>query len=95
MDNSLDRETEQNNGRAVLAVINESLIDKVFSSTVKLSARGIVHFVKCLVAVSEDEIAGNIKKGISGVGRTLRNTQDTENSKSAVTSMIDSTPGLI
>ena len=72
MEGALDRETEHNNGRAVLAEINEALIDKVFSSTVQLSARGIVHFVECLVAVSDDEIAGNIKKGINGVGRSLK-----------------------
>mmetsp|Transcript_31336 Transcript_31336/g.37283 ORF Transcript_31336/g.37283 Transcript_31336/m.37283 type:complete len:1900 (-) Transcript_31336:92-5791(-) len=63
------RETEENNGRAVLEAINEVLIEKVFSSSVNLSPVSIVHFVDCLVAVSETEIVGDSKKGISGVGR--------------------------
>ncbi|ACI64564.1 ArfGEF, partial [Thalassiosira pseudonana CCMP1335] len=52
------REMEENNGKAVLAAINEILIDKVFSSTVTLSARGIVNFIEQLIAVSEAEISG-------------------------------------
>lgn len=61
------REMEESNGRAVLAVINEVLIDKVFSSSITLSARGIVSFIEKLIAVSEAEISGDTKKGISGV----------------------------
>ena len=57
----------KNNGKAVLAAVNEVLIDKVFSSTVNLSARGVVDFIEQLIAVSEAEIAGDTKKGISGV----------------------------
>lgn len=64
------REMEENNGKAVLAAVNEVLIDKVFSSTVNLSARGVVDFIEQLIAVSEAEIAGDTKKGISGVGAT-------------------------
>ena len=64
------REMEENNGKAVLAAVNEVLIDKVFSSTVNLSARGVVEFIEQLIAVSEAEIAGDTKKGISGVGAT-------------------------
>mmetsp|Transcript_2992 Transcript_2992/g.4104 ORF Transcript_2992/g.4104 Transcript_2992/m.4104 type:complete len:1856 (-) Transcript_2992:123-5690(-) len=62
-----DRELEENNGRAVLAAVNEVLIDKVFSSSVNLSALGIAHFIEQLVSVSESEIAGESKGGISGV----------------------------
>mmetsp|Transcript_9258 Transcript_9258/g.19271 ORF Transcript_9258/g.19271 Transcript_9258/m.19271 type:complete len:2226 (+) Transcript_9258:141-6818(+) len=61
------REMEENNGKAVLAAVNEVLIDKVFSSSVTLSARGIVNFIDQLVAVSEAEISGDTKRGISGV----------------------------
>ena len=64
------REMEESNGKAVLAAVNEVLIDKVFSSTVNLSARGVVEFIEQLIAVSEAEIAGDTKKGISGVGAT-------------------------
>eukprot|EP00804_Cyclotella_cryptica_P009255 CCRYP_016755-RC/>CCRYP_016755-RC protein AED:0.22 eAED:0.22 QI:0/0.36/0.16/1/0.36/0.16/12/38/1705 len=52
------REMEENNGKAVLAAVNEILIDKVFSSTVTLSARGIVSFIDQLIAVSDAEIEG-------------------------------------
>jgi len=62
------REMEENNGRAVLAAVNEVLIEKVFSSSVTLSARGVVSFIEQLIAVSQAEISGDTKKGISGVG---------------------------
>lgn len=68
----LNRETEEGNGRAVVAAFNEVLIDKVFSSTVTLSARSIAHFIEQLVEVSAMEIAGNSKRGISGVGMSSR-----------------------
>mmetsp|Transcript_16189 Transcript_16189/g.23055 ORF Transcript_16189/g.23055 Transcript_16189/m.23055 type:complete len:2231 (+) Transcript_16189:25-6717(+) len=61
-----ERETEEINGKVILETINEVLIEKVFSSTVKLSSMGIVDFVECLVAVSDTEIEGDSKKGISG-----------------------------
>lgn len=64
------REMEENNGKAVLAAINEVLIDRVFSSSVTLSARGIVSFIEQLIAVSDAEISGDTKKGISGVSST-------------------------
>lgn len=66
------REMEENNGKAVLAAVNEVLIDKVFSSSVTLSARGIVSFIEQLIAVSEAEINGDTKKGISGVGALVK-----------------------
>lgn len=69
------REMEENNGKAVLAAVNEILIDKVFSSTVTLSARGIVNFIEQLIAVSEAEISGDTKRGISGVGSSMMQTQ--------------------
>lgn len=64
------REMEENNGKAVLGAINEVLIDRVFSSSVTLSARGIVSFIEQLIAVSDAEISGDTKKGISGVSST-------------------------
>jgi len=63
------REMEENNGRAVLAAVSEVLIDKVFSSTVNLSARSIAHFIEQLVEVSAMEISGDSKRGVTGVGR--------------------------
>eukprot|EP00547_Thalassionema_nitzschioides_P000436 CAMPEP_0194204202 /NCGR_PEP_ID=MMETSP0156-20130528/3798_1 /TAXON_ID=33649 /ORGANISM="Thalassionema nitzschioides, Strain L26-B" /LENGTH=2109 /DNA_ID=CAMNT_0038930161 /DNA_START=16 /DNA_END=6345 /DNA_ORIENTATION=- len=62
-----DRETEETNSRAVVAAFNDVLIDKVFSSTVNLSSRSIAHFIEQLVEVSAMEIAGDSKRGISGV----------------------------
>lgn len=64
------REMEENNGKAVLAAVNEVLIDRVFSSSVTLSARGIVSFIEQLIVVSDAEISGDTKKGISGVSST-------------------------
>ena len=61
------RGMEESNGKAVLAAINEVLIDKVFSSSITLSARGVVTFIDQLIDVSEAEISGDTKKGISGV----------------------------
>jgi Sec7-like guanine-nucleotide exchange factor len=63
------RETEEFNGRAVLTAVNEVLIDRVFSSTVKLSANSIAHFIEQLVAVSAMEISGDSTRGITGVGQ--------------------------
>ena len=62
------RETEESNGRAILAAVSEVLIDRVFLSTVKLSAMGIGHFIEQLVTVSASEIMGHSKRGITGVG---------------------------
>ena len=61
------RETEESNGKAVLEAVQEVLIDKVFDSTVKLSAKTLAHFIAQLITVSESEIAGTSKKGITGV----------------------------
>jgi brefeldin A-inhibited guanine nucleotide-exchange protein len=63
----INKKTEDNNGRAILAAVNEVLIDKVFSSTVKLSSRSLAHFIEQLVAVSNSEIDGESKSGITGV----------------------------
>lgn len=52
------REAEENNGRAVLEAVNEVLIDKVFSSTVNLSAHSLAHFVEQLIAVASVEVYG-------------------------------------
>lgn len=69
-----DRGMEESNGKAVLAAINEVLIDKVFSSSVTLSARGVVSFIEQLIDVSEAEISGDTKKGISGVSSSSSTT---------------------
>lgn len=74
----IHRETEEGNSRAVVAAFNEVLIDKVFSSTVTLSARSIAHFIEQLVEVSAMEIAGNSKRGISGVGASSRKLETTK-----------------
>jgi brefeldin A-inhibited guanine nucleotide-exchange protein len=64
----INKETEESNGRAILDAVSEVLIDKVFLSTVKLSAMGIAHFIEQLIAVSASEITGQSKRGITGVG---------------------------
>jgi brefeldin A-inhibited guanine nucleotide-exchange protein len=61
------RETEEMNGRAVLESIQEVLIDKVFSSTVNLSARSLAHFISQLIAVSSTEIDRSSHRSIAGV----------------------------
>lgn len=62
------RDTESNNAQAILAAVNEILIDKVYSSTVNLSARSMHLFVEQLVNVSAAEISGNLKKGVGVAG---------------------------
>jgi brefeldin A-inhibited guanine nucleotide-exchange protein len=61
------REAEKLNGHAVLEAVQEVLLDKVFSSTVNLSAKSLAHFIQELIAVSASEIEGNSKGGITGV----------------------------
>ena len=61
------REAEENNGKAILESVNEALIDKVFASTVKLSAQSLARFIEQLIAVSRSEVAGNSKSGITGI----------------------------
>jgi brefeldin A-inhibited guanine nucleotide-exchange protein len=61
------REAEESNGKAVLEAVHEILIDKVFSSTVNLSAKSLALFVEQLIAVSSTEIAGSSKAVIAGV----------------------------
>ena len=63
----LAKMAEESNGRAVLEAIQEVLIDKVFSSTVNLSAKSLAHFVEQLITVSSSEIEGHSKRGITGV----------------------------
>ena len=81
------RETEEINGRVVLEAINEILIEKVFSSTTKLSDTGVLNIIDCLVHVSISEIEGDAKKAITGVGRSVRpsgNSQKTNISQKGV-----------
>eukprot|EP00538_Stauroneis_constricta_P006079 CAMPEP_0119552528 /NCGR_PEP_ID=MMETSP1352-20130426/5482_1 /TAXON_ID=265584 /ORGANISM="Stauroneis constricta, Strain CCMP1120" /LENGTH=2147 /DNA_ID=CAMNT_0007598771 /DNA_START=318 /DNA_END=6761 /DNA_ORIENTATION=+ len=59
----LSKETEENNGRAILESVNEVWIDRVFSSTVKLSARSLACFISQLVTVSKAEIDGTAGGG--------------------------------
>lgn len=60
------KEMEESNGKAVLEAIQEVLIDKVFSSTVNLSANSLAHFIEQLIEVSASEISGQQKDGIAG-----------------------------
>jgi Domain of unknown function (DUF1981) len=55
------REAEESNGKAVLEAVQEVLIDKVFSSTVSLSAQSLAHFVQQLITVASTEVAGALK----------------------------------
>lgn len=71
----LAREAEENNAHAVLEAVQEILIDRVFSSTVNLSANSLAHFIQQLIAVSSSEIAGNSKSGITGVDSTASGDQ--------------------
>ena len=61
------REAEESNGKVVLEAVHEILIDKVFSSTINLSAKSLTHFVEQLIAVSSAEIAGGSKSIIAGI----------------------------
>lgn len=71
--NELARDAEEINGKAVLEAIQEVLIDKVFSSTVNLSAKSLAHFVEQLIAVASSEIGGSSKKsGKSGVDGAIQ-----------------------
>jgi len=79
----LAREAEESNGRAVLEAVQEVLIDKVFSSSVNLSASSLAHFLEQLIAVSSSEIEGTSKGGITGVqsSRTTDTTKDIGSSR--------------
>lgn len=61
------KETETTNSRIVLNAISEQLIDQVFQSSVKLSAQSLALFIEQLIAVSNSEIEGDSKSGITGV----------------------------
>ena len=61
------REAEEINGKAILEAVHESLMDKVFSSTVNLSAHSLARFIERLITVSRAEIAGNSKSVITGI----------------------------
>lgn len=52
------KEAEESNGRVVLEAVQEVLLDKVFSSTVSLSAKSLGQFIEQLIAVSSAEIGG-------------------------------------
>ncbi len=54
----------------MLAAVNEILIDKVFSSTINLSAPSMAQFVEQLINVSAAEISGDLKKGVGVQGRS-------------------------
>jgi brefeldin A-inhibited guanine nucleotide-exchange protein len=54
----ISKVTTENNGSLVLEAVQEVLIDKVFSSTVNLTASSLVQFIAQLIAVSTLEIEG-------------------------------------
>jgi len=73
------KEAEENNGRAVLEAVQEVLLDKVFSSTVKLSAKSLAHFIEQLIDISSAEISGNrisAKKEMKGSLSVSRTGKD-------------------
>ena len=53
------RKVEEENGKAVLATIEGDLIDKVFTSSVKLSVSGIEHMIRALILTSTSEVEGD------------------------------------
>ena len=57
----------ESNARAVLEAVSETLIDKVFTSTIDLSANGILHFIEQMIRSSAIEISGKTMKGMIGV----------------------------
>jgi brefeldin A-inhibited guanine nucleotide-exchange protein len=92
LQSSETRETEEINGRVVLEAIHEILIEKVFSSTTKLSDKGVLDIIECLVNVSISEIEGDSKKGITGVGRSVRslgNSDKTDISRKGSNTVVD------
>ena len=74
----ITKETEESNGRAILDAVSEVLIDRVFLSSVKLSAMSIAHFIEQLIAVSASEISGQSKQGITGVGASSTQLPETD-----------------
>lgn len=93
----ITKETEESNGRAILDAVSEVLIDRVFLSSVKLSAMGIAHFIEQLIAVSASEVSGQSKQGITGVGakssRQLAET-DSKSQKQGTENQEDETPRI-
>jgi brefeldin A-inhibited guanine nucleotide-exchange protein len=74
------REAEENNAKAVLEAVQEVLIDKVFSSTTSLSAKGLAHFIQQMMIVSTAEIDGTSKSGITGVDTIKRGSNHPDGS---------------
>ncbi|GKY96543.1 hypothetical protein MPSEU_000613900 [Mayamaea pseudoterrestris] len=75
--------TEDNNGSLVLEAVQEVLIDKVFSSTVNLTAYALIDFLTQLIVVSSAEIDGKSKFGITGVDSNLADHAPAINSRRA------------
>eukprot|EP00980_Cylindrotheca_fusiformis_P007137 scaffold1501_cov130-Cylindrotheca_fusiformis.AAC.6 len=71
------KERTEMNERAILESFSEQLIDGVFSSTVKLSARSLGHFIQQLVTVSRTELEGDSKRSITGVKSSSANDGST------------------
>lgn len=67
----LAKEAEENNGKAVLEAVQEVLIDKLFSSTVNLSATSLAHFVQQLIIVASSEINGSALAGPAKATSTM------------------------
>ncbi len=68
----------------VLEAINEVLIEKVFTSSTKLSDSGILNLIECLALVSVSEIEGDSKKSISGAGRALQSADEETTSRKPI-----------
>lgn len=90
----LTKEAEESNGRAILDAVSEVLIDRVFLSSVKLSAMGIAHFIEQLIAVSASEITGQSKRGITGVGASSRVVTETSSKSPKSTEKEDESPRI-
>ncbi|CAJ1959317.1 unnamed protein product [Cylindrotheca closterium] len=69
------KEMAEMNERAILETFSEQLIDNVFSSTVKLSALSLGHFIEQLVAVSKTELEGDTTRSITGMKQTGEGSQ--------------------
>lgn len=90
----LAREAEENNAQAILEAFEEVLIDKVFSSTTKLSGTSLAHFIEQLITVSSTEIAGNSKSGITGVDPSANASGSSNGSKATSNSSYGDGPSI-
>jgi len=71
--------TEVANSRLVLSAIQDILIDKVFTSTVQLTAKGILHFVEEMIRASKLEMSGADHRGNVGSESLYINSHPLDN----------------